>query len=90
MPRNVFMVIKFKNKEKIHFRLNYPLKMRKWHHACTSWNGKTGEWQLWIKAERVGRGFHNRVSHKIFKFFFFNNNWKQKTILSSKFNWNLK
>lgn len=43
-------------------RLNYPLKMRKWHHACTSWNGKTGEWQLWIKAERVGRGFHNRVS----------------------------
>lgn len=37
--------------------------MRKWHHACTSWNGKTGEWQLWIKAERVGRGFHNRVSH---------------------------
>lgn len=44
------------------FRLNYPLKMRKWHHACASWNGKTGEWQLWVKAERVGRGFHNRVS----------------------------
>lgn len=42
-------------------RLNYPLKLRKWHHACASWNGKTGEWQLWVKAERVGRGFHNRV-----------------------------
>lgn len=42
--------------------LNYPLKMRYWHHACTSWNGKTGEWQMWVKAERVGRGFHNRVS----------------------------
>uniref|UniRef100_A0A182SL46 Uncharacterized protein n=1 Tax=Anopheles maculatus TaxID=74869 RepID=A0A182SL46_9DIPT len=35
--------------------------MRKWHHACASWNGKTGEWQLWIKSERVGRGFHNRL-----------------------------
>ncbi|XP_058053606.1 uncharacterized protein LOC131205503 [Anopheles bellator] len=43
------------------FRLNYPFKMRKWHHACASWNGKTGEWQLWIKSERVGRGFHNRL-----------------------------
>ncbi|XP_055389207.1 uncharacterized protein LOC129618459 [Condylostylus longicornis] len=43
------------------FRLNYPLKMRKWHHVCSSWNGKTGEWQLWVKAERVGRGFHNRL-----------------------------
>lgn len=42
-------------------RLNYPLKLRKWHHACASWNGKSGEWQLWVKAERVGRGFHNRV-----------------------------
>lgn len=42
-------------------RLNYPLKLRNWHHACASWNGKTGEWQLWVKAERVGRGFHNRV-----------------------------
>lgn len=48
------------------FRLNYPFLMRKWHHACTSWNGKTGEWQLWVKAERVGRGFHNRVSFKLF------------------------
>ncbi|XP_055591029.1 uncharacterized protein LOC129743098 [Uranotaenia lowii] len=43
------------------FRLNYPFRMRRWHHACASWNGKTGEWQLWIKAERVGRGFHNRL-----------------------------
>uniref|UniRef100_A0A336MZ13 CSON010308 protein n=1 Tax=Culicoides sonorensis TaxID=179676 RepID=A0A336MZ13_CULSO len=46
------------------YRLNYPLKMFQWHHMCSSWNGKTGEWQLWVKAERVGRGFHNRlVSH---------------------------
>lgn len=43
------------------FRLNYPFRMRMWHHACASWNGKTGEWQVWIKAERVGRGFHNRL-----------------------------
>lgn len=28
---------------------------------CNSWNGNTGEWQLWVNAERVGRGFHNRV-----------------------------
>jgi hypothetical protein len=48
------------------YRLNYPMFMKKWHHACTSWNGKTGEWQLWIKSERVGRGFHNRlVGHNI-------------------------
>lgn len=46
-------------------RLNYPLKLRTWHHACASWNGKTGEWQLWVKAERVGRGFHNRVSMRV-------------------------
>lgn len=44
------------------YRLNYPLGLKKWHHFCTSWNGKTGEWQLWIKAERVGRGFYNRVT----------------------------
>jgi hypothetical protein len=44
------------------YRLNYPLAMKKWHHMCTSWNGKTGEWQLWVKSERVGRGFYNRVS----------------------------
>lgn len=42
--------------------------MRKWHHACASWNGKTGEWQLWVKAERVGRGFHNRVCTSCFVF----------------------
>lgn len=46
------------------FRLNYPIKLYQWHHFCSSWNGKTGEWQLWVKAERVGRGFHNRVSAK--------------------------
>lgn len=44
------------------YRLNYPLAMKKWHHMCTSWNGKTGEWQLWVSSERVGRGFYNRVS----------------------------
>lgn len=44
------------------YRLNYPLGLKKWHHTCTSWNGKTGEWQLWVKSERVGRGFYNRVS----------------------------
>lgn len=43
------------------YRLNYPLGLKKWHHVCTSWNGKTGEWQLWVKSERVGRGFYNRV-----------------------------
>lgn len=45
------------------YRLGYPLAMKKWHHTCTSWNGKTGEWQLWVKSERVGRGFYNRVSN---------------------------
>ena len=38
------------------------MRMKQWHHACTSWNGKTGEWQLWVKSDRVGRGFYNRVS----------------------------
>ncbi|XP_013101112.1 uncharacterized protein LOC106082902 [Stomoxys calcitrans] len=48
------------------YRLNYPLRVRQWHHSCTSWNGKTGEWQVWLKAERIGRGFHNSlVGHKI-------------------------
>ncbi|XP_037809536.1 uncharacterized protein LOC119602218 [Lucilia sericata] len=48
------------------YRLNYPLRVRQWHHTCTSWNGKTGEWQVWLKAERIGRGFHNAlVGHKI-------------------------
>ena len=44
------------------YRLNYPFRYGRWHHQCTSWNGKTGEWQLWIRGERIGRGFHNRVS----------------------------
>lgn len=43
------------------YRLNYPLKPRQWHHMCSSWNGKTGEWQVWLKAERIGRGFHNAL-----------------------------
>jgi hypothetical protein len=43
------------------FRLNYPLRLNRWYHSCTSWNGRTGEWQIWVNAERVGRGFHNRV-----------------------------
>ncbi|KAJ9600094.1 hypothetical protein L9F63_009605 [Diploptera punctata] len=48
------------------FRLNYPLRLNRWYHSCTSWNGRTGEWQIWINAERVGRGFHNRlVGHVI-------------------------
>lgn len=44
------------------YRLNYPFRYGRWHFQCTSWNGKTGEWQLWIRGERIGRGFHNRVS----------------------------
>ncbi|KAJ8737495.1 hypothetical protein PYW08_000090 [Mythimna loreyi] len=48
------------------FRLNYPLKLNAWYHSCQSWNGKTGEWQIWVNAERVGRGFNNRlVGHVI-------------------------
>ena len=43
------------------YRLNYPLKVFQWYHLCQSWNGHTGEWQLWVNGERVGRGFHNRV-----------------------------
>ena len=44
------------------YRLNYPLRLNKWYHSCQSWNGRTGEWQIWVNDERVGRGFHNRVS----------------------------
>lgn len=44
------------------YRLNYPEKLFKWYHVCQSWNGHTGEWQLWVNAERVGRGFYNLVS----------------------------
>lgn len=48
------------------YRLNYPLRLNRWYHACQSWNGKTGEWQIWVNAERVGRGFYNRlVGHSI-------------------------
>ncbi|XP_018330766.1 uncharacterized protein LOC108740787 [Agrilus planipennis] len=48
------------------YRLNYPLRMNRWYHSCQSWNGRTGEWQIWVNAERVGRGFLNRlVDHKI-------------------------
>ncbi|CAG9768601.1 unnamed protein product [Ceutorhynchus assimilis] len=43
------------------YRLNYPLRLNRWYHTCQSWNGKTGEWQIWVNAERVGRGFHNRL-----------------------------
>lgn len=43
------------------FRLNYPLRLNKWYHSCQSWNGRTGEWQIWVNDERVGRGFNNRV-----------------------------
>ncbi|KPI92036.1 Neuronal pentraxin receptor [Papilio xuthus] len=49
------------------FRLNYPLKLNTWYHACQSWNGKTGEWQVWVNAERVGRGFHNRLVGHVIK-----------------------
>ncbi|XP_068621402.1 uncharacterized protein b6 [Battus philenor] len=49
------------------FRLNYPLKLNTWYHTCQSWNGKTGEWQVWVNAERVGRGFHNRLVGHVIK-----------------------
>ncbi|CAH2267106.1 jg25263, partial [Pararge aegeria aegeria] len=38
-----------------------------WYHSCQSWNGKTGEWQIWVNAERVGRGFHNRLVGHVIK-----------------------
>ncbi|EFN89054.1 Neuronal pentraxin-2 [Harpegnathos saltator] len=48
------------------YRLNYPLRLNKWYHSCQSWNGRTGEWQIWVNDERVGRGFNNRlVGHAI-------------------------
>ncbi|KAF5298309.1 hypothetical protein FQA39_LY11793 [Lamprigera yunnana] len=48
------------------YRLNYPLRLNRWYHTCQSWNGRTGEWQIWVNGERVGRGFHNRlVGHDI-------------------------
>ncbi|OXU27552.1 hypothetical protein TSAR_001405, partial [Trichomalopsis sarcophagae] len=49
------------------YRLNYPLQLNKWYHSCQSWNGHTGEWQIWINDERVGRGFNNRLVGHIIK-----------------------
>ncbi|XP_015430576.1 PREDICTED: uncharacterized protein LOC107187085 [Dufourea novaeangliae] len=49
------------------FRLNYPLRLNKWYHSCQSWNGRTGEWQIWVNDERVGRGFHNRLVGHVIK-----------------------
>lgn len=47
-------------------RLNYPIKLFTWYHMCQSWNGKTGEWQVWVNNERIGRGFYNLlVGHTI-------------------------
>lgn len=53
------------------YRLNYPLRLNRWYHTCQSWNGRTGEWQIWVNAERVGRGFHNRVCTTITKYCLF-------------------
>ncbi|KAL4718846.1 hypothetical protein ACJJTC_001037 [Scirpophaga incertulas] len=39
----------------------------RWYHSCQSWNGKTGEWQIWVNAERVGRGFNNRLVGHVIK-----------------------
>jgi len=47
------------------YRINYPEKLFKWYHVCQSWNGHTGEWQLWINSERVGRGFYNLVCYNM-------------------------
>ncbi|KYN00759.1 PREDICTED: uncharacterized protein LOC108775658 [Cyphomyrmex costatus] len=49
------------------YRLNYPLRLNKWYHSCTSWNGRTGEWQIWVNDERVGRGFNNRLVGHVIK-----------------------
>lgn len=49
------------------YRLNYPLRLNKWYHSCQSWNGRTGEWQIWVNDERVGRGFHNRLVGHVIK-----------------------
>ncbi|XP_054011862.1 uncharacterized protein LOC128894245 [Hylaeus anthracinus] len=49
------------------YRLNYPLRLNKWYHSCQSWNGRTGEWQIWVNDERVGRGFNNRLVGHIIK-----------------------
>ncbi|XP_046669099.1 uncharacterized protein LOC124359951 isoform X1 [Homalodisca vitripennis] len=49
------------------YRLNYPVRLHKWYHMCQSWNGKTGEWQIWVNSERIGRGFHNLLVGKPIK-----------------------
>ncbi|KAI4491120.1 hypothetical protein M0802_010430 [Mischocyttarus mexicanus] len=49
------------------YRLNYPLRLNKWYHTCQSWNGRTGEWQIWVNDERVGRGFNNRLVGHVIK-----------------------
>ncbi|XP_050429968.1 uncharacterized protein LOC126839066 [Adelges cooleyi] len=49
------------------YRMNYPEKLFKWYHVCQSWNGHTGEWQLWVNTERVGRGFYNLMVGKLIK-----------------------
>lgn len=49
------------------YRLNYPLRLNKWYHSCQSWNGHTGEWQIWVNDERVGRGFNNRLVGHVIK-----------------------
>ncbi|XP_043521494.1 uncharacterized protein LOC122534680 isoform X1 [Frieseomelitta varia] len=49
------------------YRLNYPLRLNKWYHSCQSWNGRTGEWQIWVNDERVGRGFNNRLVRHVIK-----------------------
>ncbi|KAK0078160.1 hypothetical protein PV325_002921 [Microctonus aethiopoides] len=49
------------------YRLNYPLRLNKWYHSCQSWNGRTGEWQIWVNDERVGRGYNNRLVGHVIK-----------------------
>ncbi|KAL1116627.1 hypothetical protein AAG570_005099, partial [Ranatra chinensis] len=49
------------------YRLNYPIRLHRWYHACQSWNGRNGEWQIWVNSERIGRGFHNLVAGRIIK-----------------------
>ncbi|KOC67748.1 Neuronal pentraxin-1 [Habropoda laboriosa] len=49
------------------YRLNYPLRLNKWYHSCQSWSGRTGEWQIWVNDERVGRGFNNRLVGHVIK-----------------------
>lgn len=45
------------------YRINYPIKLFKWYHSCQSWNGNTGEWQIWINNERIARGYYNLVGY---------------------------